>query len=77
MTASPIAPSDTVLSAQGLVKLFGGITATGMHELAKIQKFLALRDDQVEKTKFQVTRLRVMTEIRKGHLPVVAPNAAS
>lgn len=52
----------------------GGITATGMHELAKIQKFLALRDDQVEKTKFQVTRLRVMTEIRKGNLPVVAPN---
>ena len=50
----------------------GGISATGMHDLAKIQKFLALRDDQVEKTKFQVTRLRTLTEIRKGNLPVVS-----
>jgi len=50
----------------------GGISATGVHELAKIQKFLALRDDQVEKTKFQVTRLRTLTEIRKGNLPVVS-----
>ncbi len=49
----------------------GGLSATGMHELAKIQKFLALRDDQVEQTKFQVTRLRTLTEIRKGNLPVV------
>lgn len=50
----------------------GGISATGVHELAKIQKFLALRDDQVEKTRFQVTRLRVLTEIRKGNMPVVS-----
>ena len=49
----------------------GVISATGMHELAKIQKFLALRDDQVEKTKFQVNRLRTLTEIKKGNLPVV------
>jgi hypothetical protein len=58
--------------AVGAAKDKGGISATGMHELAKIQKFLALRDDQVEKTKFQVTRLRTLTEIRKGNLPVVS-----
>lgn len=49
----------------------GVISATGMHELSKIQKFLGLRDDQIEKTKFQVTRLRTLTEIKNGNLPVV------
>ena len=58
--------------AVGAAKDKGAISATGVHELAKIQKFLALRDDQVEKTKFQVTRLRTLTEIRKGNLPVVS-----
>src|SRR5689334_13520871 len=38
----------------------GALSGTGVHELAKIQKFLALRDDQIEKTKFQVTRLRTL-----------------
>ena len=55
----------------------GAISATGVHELAKIQKFLALRDDQVEKTKFQVTRLRTLTEIKKGNLPVVSDNSVA
>jgi hypothetical protein len=58
--------------AVGVARERGAISATGVHELAKIQKFLALRDDQVEKTKFQVTRLRTLTEIRKGNLPMVS-----
>src|SRR5215210_2902473 len=33
------------------VKKDGEITATDAHELEKIQKFLALRNDQVEKTR--------------------------
>jgi len=49
----------------------GQLTQTGLQDLQKIQKFLALRDDQVEKTKFEVNRLRTLTEIRKGNLPVV------
>ena len=52
----------------------GKITATDAHELAKIQKFLGLRDDQVEKTKWDLARLRTLTEIRNGTLPVVPPN---
>ena len=44
----------------------GKITATDAHELAKIQKFLGLRDDQVEKTKWDLARLRTLTEIRNG-----------
>lgn len=49
----------------------GQISNTGVHDLAKIQKFLALRDDQIEKTKIEVNRLRMLTEIRRGNLPVV------
>ena len=50
----------------------GKITATDAHELQKIQKFLGLRDDQVEKTKWDLARLRTLTEIRNGNLPTVA-----
>ena len=63
--------------AVGAAKDKGAISATGVHELAKIQKFLALRDDQVEKTKFQVTRLRTLTEIKKGNLPIVSDNSVA
>lgn len=55
----------------------GEITATDAHELDKIQKFLALRNDQVEKTRWDLARLRVLTEIRNGNLPTVAANNAS
>lgn len=59
--------------AVGAVKRDGEVTATDAHELAKIQKFLALRDDQVEKTRWDLARLRTLTEIRRGNLPVVPP----
>jgi hypothetical protein len=54
------------------VRAHDGISATGQNELAKIQKFLALRDDQVERTRFRVARLRTLNEIRSGNLPVVS-----
>jgi len=53
-------------------KKYGKLTDVESAELAKIQKFLALRDDQVEKTKWDLTRLRTLTEIRQGKLPTVA-----
>jgi hypothetical protein len=49
-----------------------GVTATGIHELHKIQKFLGLRDDQLDKAKFEMQRLRTLAEIRKGSLPQVS-----
>ena len=49
----------------------GELSATGVHEIAKIQKFLALRNDQVETGRWNVTRLRTLTEIRRGNLPTV------
>jgi len=52
----------------------GQLTQTGLQDLQKIQKFLALRDDQVENTKFDLARLRTVTEIRQGQLPSVAPS---
>lgn len=55
----------------------GEVTATDAHELAKIQKFLALRDDQVEATRWDLQRLRTLTEIRNGNLPSVPLTNAS
>jgi len=59
------------------LKKEGDITATDQHELDKIQKFLALRNDQVEKTRWDLQRLRTLTDIRNGNLPMVPPNNAS
>jgi hypothetical protein len=53
------------------------LSNTGVHDLARIQKFLALRDDQVEKTKWDLARLRVLTDVRAGNLPMVQPNNVS
>jgi hypothetical protein len=63
--------------AVGAIRDKGQLSATGVHELAKIQKFLALRDDQVEKTKWDLARLRTLTEIRQGILPTVATSNVS
>jgi hypothetical protein len=60
--------------AVGAVKREGEYTTDDAAELAKIQKFLALRDDQVEQTKWDLARLRVLTEIRQGNLPMVSPS---
>ncbi|MEP7068625.1 MAG: hypothetical protein ABI789_05260 [Usitatibacter sp.] len=60
--------------AVAAVRKDGEVTATDAHELAKIQKFLALRDDQVEKTRWDLARLRTLTEIRHGNLPEVPAN---
>ena len=54
----------------------GQLTQTGVLDMAKIQKFLALRDDQVSETRVEMNRLRTLTEIRKGNLPVVPPTHA-
>jgi len=63
--------------AVAAVKRDGDISATDQHELDKIQKFLALRNDQVEKTRWDLARLRTLTDIRNGNLPVVPGNNAS
>lgn len=54
----------------------GKITQTSILDLNKIQKFLALRDDQVSDAKVEINRLRTLTEIRKGNIPVVPPTHA-
>jgi len=65
---------DIYNKAVGMAKARGKLSEGEAAELAKVQKFLALRDDQVEKTKFELNRLRTVTEIRQGTLPVVAPS---
>jgi hypothetical protein len=64
---------DIYNKAVGMAKARGKLSEGEAAELAKVQKFLALRDDQVEKTKFELARLRTVTEIRQGRLPTVAP----
>lgn len=59
------------------VRARGKLSEVETAELAKIQKFLALRDDQVERTKLNLAKLRTLTEIRQGKLPVVASNNAA
>ena len=63
--------------AVAAVKKDGEVSQTDAHELDKIQKFLALRNDQVEKTRWDVARLRTLTEIKAGNLPMVPSNNAS
>lgn len=58
--------------AVGSAKARGKLSEAEIGELAKIQKFLELRDDQVERTKWDLARLRTLTEIRQGSLPTVA-----
>ena len=68
---------DIYNKAVGLARARGKLSEGEAAELAKIQKFLALRDDQVEKTKWDLARLRTVTEIRQGRLPTVpASNVA-
>ena len=59
--------------AAGAAKGRGRLTKDEAAELSKIQKFLDLKDDQVEKTKWDLSRLRTVTDIRSGKLPVIEP----
>ena len=68
---------DIYNKAVGVAKARGKLSEGEAAELAKIQKFLALRDDQVEKTKWDLARLRKVTEIRQGKLPTVEPSHVS
>jgi hypothetical protein len=63
--------------AAGAVRAQGHLSSKEIDELAKIQKFLALRDDQVERTKWDLAKLRTLTEIRKGKLPAVPANSVA
>ena len=63
--------------AAGALRAQGRLSSKEIEELAKIQKFLALRDDQIERTKWDLAKLRTLTEIRKGKLPVVPANSAA
>jgi hypothetical protein len=83
LDVTPAADDKTVMrreiynEAVGAVRDKGQLSATGVHDLARIQKFLALRDDQVERTKWDLARLRTLTEIRQGILPSVPPSNVS
>src|SRR6478609_7134162 len=68
---------DVFNKAAGAVRAQGHLSSKEIEELGKIQKFLALRDDQVERTKWDLAKLRTLTEIRKGKLPAVPANSAA
>lgn len=58
--------------AVSAVKAGGKLTVDEARELARIQKFLALSDDQIEKTRWDLVRLKTFTDIREGRLPQVS-----
>lgn len=59
------------------VKSTGRLTQRQEHELAKIQEYLALRDDQIDKTRINLRRLKTVDEIQQGNFPEVSPNNAA
>jgi hypothetical protein len=68
---------DVYNVAVGAVKAGGKLTPKEEAELRRIQDFLNLKDDQVDKTRMDLRRLSVVTEINKGKLPVVSRDNAS
>jgi hypothetical protein len=61
-------------TAVDAVKSGGKLTAEQAAELQRVQKYLALRDDQVDKTRIDLAHMRKMTEVRQGPLPTVSPD---
>lgn len=51
-------------------KADGKITEAESAELAKIQNYLGIRDHEVQQTKADLYRLRLIDEIQQGNLPV-------
>jgi hypothetical protein len=71
-------PADdkTMLRREIYNKAAGNVRGRG--KLTDVESAeLALRDDQVERTKLDLAKLRLLTEIRQGKLPVVPSNSAA
>lgn len=54
------------------VKAGGRLSKEQDRELARLQKYLALRDDQIDKTRTDLRRLKTVEQIGHGQLPVVS-----
>lgn len=59
------------MSAFEMVKGDTTITDDEWDELEQIQDYLGLKDSDIAKTKRELYRLRVLSEIREGNLPIV------
>lgn len=68
---------DVYNVAVGAVKAGGKMTSKEEAELQRIQAFLNLKDDQVDKTRMDLRRLSIVTDINNGKLPVVSPENTS
>jgi hypothetical protein len=56
------------------VKAGGRLSKEQDRELARLQKYLALRNDQIDKTRTDLKRFRTVEQIGQGQLPVVSPD---
>lgn len=61
-------------TAVAAVKSTGRLTARQEHELSKIQEYLALRDEEIDKTRLNLRRLKTVDEIQQGNFPEVSLN---
>lgn len=58
-------------AADAMMKV-GALTEAEEKELQRIQIFLGLKDQQIAQTKFELGRLRVITEMRAGKFPEIS-----
>ena len=61
------------LRAVAVAKADGSITQDELADLRRLQSFLGLGDAQIESTQLELARLRLVTEIQEGHLPMLGP----
>ncbi len=65
--------ADAYAAALTATKLDGRITQSEVEELENIQNFLKLENTEISNQKEELTRLRLLSEIREGNIPTLIP----
>jgi hypothetical protein len=63
--------AEIFATAFSVVKKNNQVTQEEEKELKEIQKYLGLADDEIQTTKKELARLRLLNEIQKGNLPTI------
>ncbi len=63
--------ADIFAKAFAVTKSDDQVTKDEEHELSTIQKYLGLADDEIQSTKKELARLRLLNEIQQGNMPIV------
>jgi hypothetical protein len=63
---------DAYNKAADAIKAGGKLTEAEEAQLAKIQAYLGLKDAQIGQTKAELSRMRMLTEMKAGKFPVIS-----